>query len=173
MWASRWAFRIRVWGCLSNKLARIDRGFGSPSRSTVLSFRVSVVIVLTSWERCGRREPGGEGTGVLGRGAVIKKSVSVFLIVCSVLVSYHTPKPLLLLCLPGLRYNVKSSSCWSSHVSINDSAGNSQIKSQGRTRKSPEIAASISGSVRIVPVGVTSSSSSGARTVGLGDKEVR
>lgn len=173
MWASRWAFRMRVRGCLSIRLARIGKGLGSPSRSTVLSLRVSAVIVLTSWDRCGRREPGGEGTGVLGRGAVMRKSVSVFLVVCSVLVSYQTPKPLLLLCFSGFRYLVKSSSCWSSHVSISDSAGNSQIRSQGRTRKSPETATSTSGSVRIVPVGVTSSSSSGARTVGLGDKEVR
>ena len=70
-----------------------------------------MVMVLTSWEMCGRREPGGDGTRVLGKGAVTTKSVSVFLVVWSVVVSYHTPRPPLLLPFPGLRYLVNSSSC--------------------------------------------------------------
>lgn len=151
----------------------MGRGLGSPSRSTVLSFRVSVVKVLTSWERCGRREDSGDGTGGLGRGAVTMKSVSVPLVVRSVVVSYQTLRPPLLESLLGWRYFVKSSSCWRSHVSMSDSAGSSQIRSHGRTRKSLVMTCSISGRARMVPVGVVSSRSSGARTVGLGDREVR
>ncbi len=64
-------------------------------------------------------------------------------------------------------------SWWINHTSRRNSSGISQTRSQGRTRKAPEIAASTSGRRRIEPVGVSSSRPSGERMSGLGDNEER
>ena len=107
---------MRVRGCLRIRPGRMGRDSWSES----LSFRVSVVVVVRRWEMCGRREVDGGGTRGLGSGAVMRKSVSVPLTCCALLVSYHTPRPLVVrvsssvLVSPRAR-DMRNGSWWSIH----------------------------------------------------------
>ena len=135
---------------------------------------------------CGLSEPSGGGAAGCGSDAVMTKSVSAPLMLSSPLVSNHTPNPPLLpppsppnpIFDPPYSSDVQlappSPPWWIIHASSKDSPGSSQTRSQGRTMKSPIIAAWISGSRRTSAVGVFCEREEGARRSGLGSgRDVR
>ena len=129
---------------------------------------------------CGLSDPSGGGAAGCGNGVVMMKSVSAPLMLSSPLVSNHTPNPPLLpppspsnpIFAPPYPSDAQlappSPPWWIIHASSKDSPGSSQTRSQGRTMKSPVMAAWISGCRRISAVGVFWESEEGARRSGLG-----
>ena len=149
MCASRWVVSIRTRPCFRIRPCRI----GNPCFSSVTSRSVSVVVAYTSFEMCGLSEPSGGGAAGGDNEAVITKSVSAPWMLSAPLVSNHTPNPPLLpppspphpIFAPRYPSDAQlappSPPWWIIHASSNDSPGSSQTRSQGRTMKSPVIAA--------------------------------